>query len=290
MKVLSRLLVLILSIAISGCAQQHCAVYAPMQSDGWSAQPISIERRFAPDADLDPVTGTPIGDKGYNLYFLTYGGNWNYRSSWSFLFSVVRRPWGHSWLILESPKNRIECGQSGDYGEAKPRYHEGVFQRMREGHPNPIAYLWETMSDGRCEIGRPEVRPTFVWRMPITQRRYRSIHEYLMHRDDKEFSIRFHNCTDFLMEVAALTGVDFIHRIRLTFPPRKRFFGRMLHVWTDPQYNSIEYSTTDVLEADLRHLAQFGIGYDATKWYRSLPAPKRNDFHRFAEEPQRATD
>jgi len=29
-----------------------------------------------------------------------------------------------------------------------------------------------------------------------------------------------------------------------------------------------------VLEVDLRHLAQFGIGTDATKWYLSLPAQK----------------
>jgi hypothetical protein len=47
-----------------------------------------------------------------------------------------------------------------------------------------------------------------------------------------------------------------------------------LRVWTDPKYRVLEYSTPDVLEEDLRSLAQFGIGTDATAWYLSLPKRK----------------
>ena len=53
-------------------------LYAPMQPDGWSAQPIAIMCRFAPDADLDPATGTPVGDEGYYLYILNEAANWDY--------------------------------------------------------------------------------------------------------------------------------------------------------------------------------------------------------------------
>jgi len=37
-----------------------------------------------------------------------------------------------------------------------------------EWDPNPIAYVWQTMSDGQFQIGKPPRPPTFVWRLPIT--------------------------------------------------------------------------------------------------------------------------
>jgi hypothetical protein len=43
--------------------------------------------------------------------------------------------------------------------------------------------------------------------------------------------------------------------------------GRMLRAWTNPEYRIIEFSTPDVLEEDLRQLAQLGIGSEATETY-----------------------
>ena len=60
------------------CAHRTPRLCAPMQPDGWSAQPIEIVCRFAPDADLDPATGTPVGDEGYYLYILNEAANWDY--------------------------------------------------------------------------------------------------------------------------------------------------------------------------------------------------------------------
>jgi hypothetical protein len=290
MKTLLRLFALTPAILIGGCAHQRGAIYAPMRPDGWSAQPISIQCRFAPDADLDPATGTPVGDEGYYLYILNEEANWDYNQTKSLLLSIWHRPWGHSWLILESPENRLECGHTGDLGIAKPRYHEGVFQRIRDGDPNPIAYLWQTMSDGQFQIGKPNRPPTFVWRMPITRRRYQLIYEYVMHRKYDQFGIRSHDCTDMVTETAALAGINLIHRIRLTLPPEKKFWGRTLRVWTDPQYRILEYSTPDVLEVDLRHLAQLGIGMDVTEWYFSLPAQKTTNSHPSSVKPQWRTN
>ncbi len=272
MKAVINLFILMPVIVIAGCGHPRVAIYAPLRPDGWSAQPVSINCRFTPDADLDPATGTPVGDEGYNLYIMTVAANWDYGDSSSFVSTLARRPWGHSWFILESPESRLECGQSGDFGVEIPRYHKGVMERIRKGDPNPIAYLWETRADGRVEFGRPNRLPSFAWRMPITRERYELIHDYLAHRNNGQFGIRSNNCTDLVTEVAALAGIDLIHRVRLTLPSEKRYWGMMLRVWTDPQYRILEYSTPDVLEVDLRHLAQFGIGTDATKWYRSLPA------------------
>ena len=241
-----------------------------MQPDGWSAQPIVIGQRFAPDADLDPATGTPVGDEGYSLYILTEAANWDFSDATSLLVSIWQRPWAHSWIILGSPRNRLEFGHTGDFGVEKPRYHEGVMQRVRDGDRNAIAYLWQTMSDGQFQIGQPNRPPTFVWRMPITRRRYQLIHEYVMQRKYDQFGVRTNNCTDMVVVAAALAGINLIHRIRLTLPTEIKVWGRTRHVWTDPQYSVLEFSTPEVLEVDLRQLAEVGIGSDATEWYLAL--------------------
>ena len=260
-------LMIVLAGLVAGCAH---SLYAPMQADGYSAQPIGIECRFAPDADLDPATKTPVGDEGYYLYILNEAADWDYSGAASLVFTIWMRPWAHSWLMLESPRDRLEFGHTGDLGITKPRYHEGVFKKIREGDPNPIAYLWQTMADGQFQIGKPNRPPTFVWRMPITRRRYQSIHEYVMQRKYEQFGLRTNNCTDLVAEVAALAGINLIHRIRLTGPQEVKIWGRPRRVWTDPQYRILEYSTPEVLDADLRQLARLGIGSDVTEWYLAL--------------------
>jgi hypothetical protein len=241
-----------------------------MQQDGWTAQPVSIVCRFAPDADLDPATGTPVGDEGHYLYILNESAKWDFSTAASLVFSIWMRPWAHSWLILESPRERLEFGHTGDLGHTRLRYHKGVFQKIREGDPNPIAYLWQTMSDGLCQIGKPNRPPTFVWRMPITRRRHQLIYEYVMQRKYDQFGVRSNNCTDLAIDTAALAGINLIHRIRLTAPSKTKFMGRTVRVWTDPQYRILEFGTPEVLDADLRQLARFGIGSDVTEWYLAL--------------------
>jgi hypothetical protein len=258
---------MLLAGVAAGCAHR---LYAPMQPDGWSAQPIAVECRFTPDADLDPATKIPVGDEGYYLYILNEHANWDYGDASSLVFTIWMRPWAHSWLILESPRDRLEFGHTGDLGITTPRYHEGVFQKIKEGDPNPIAYLWQTMADGQFQIGKPNRPPTFVWRMPITRRRYQLIHEYVMQRKYNQFGLRSDNCTNLVAETAALAGINLIHRIRLTMPQETKVWGRTLRVWTDPQYRILEYGTPEVLDEDLRQLARLGIGSDVTEWYLTL--------------------
>ncbi len=264
------LVLILLTGAAVGCAHQTPRLCAPTQPNGWRAQPVTIVSRFAPDADLDPAANTPVGDEGYNLYILTVAAHWDYSNTRSFVSSFAQRPWGHSWLVLESPGNRLEYALNGNFGRMQPSYHEGVKQRLLAGEPNPISYLWETMSDGRREIGKTDRIPSFVWRMPITRRRHQLIHEFLMQRKCDRFGIRSDNCTDMVAEAGALAGINLIHRVRLTVPPEVKFRGRMRRVWTDPQYRIVEFSVPDVLELDLRQLAQFGIGSDATDSYLAM--------------------
>ena len=100
----SCLLVVMMLLAgvAAGCAHQTPRLFAPMQPDGWSAQPIAIVCRFAPDADLDPATGTPVGDEGYYLYILNEAANWDYsmrRRLSSQSGSVRGRIVGSSWKV-----------------------------------------------------------------------------------------------------------------------------------------------------------------------------------------------
>ena len=272
-------LLVLFTVGTVGCAHLPPSLYAPLQPDGWSAQPISIACRFAPEANLDPTTGTPEGDEGYYLYILTKAGDWDYSTTRSYLLSHARQPWGHTWFILESPGNRLEGGLNGNFGRKKPKYGDGVSQKLRAGDPNPISYLWETMSDGQIEIGNGGRTPTFVWRMPITQRRHQLIHEHVMQWKYGQIGVRTNNCVDMVTESAELAGIHLIHRIRLTLPPEIRIGGKTLRIWTDPRYRILEYSTPDVLEVDLRYLARFGIGRDVTAWYlaSNMAAPKSKD-------------
>jgi hypothetical protein len=258
----------ILAAAIaSGCAHR---LYAPMQPDGWSAQPIVNAGRFTTDADLNPVTGTPVGDEGYFLYILVDAPRWDFSEARALLFTIWLRPLSHSWIMLESQGKRLEFGHTGNFGRVKPAYHEGVQQRDRDGDPNPIAYLWQTMPDGQFQTNKPERPPTFAWKLPITRQKYKRIHDYVMNRDYDKFDLRTNNCTDMAAKTAELAGINLIHRIRLTLPPEAEVWGRMKRIWTDPQYSILEFSSPQVMEADLRQLVQFGIGSDVTEWYLSL--------------------
>jgi len=279
MRTFVKLLALIV-IGTAGCAHREPAqLYAPLQPDGWSAQPLPITYRFTPDAELDPVTQTPVGDAGYYLYILTKSGNWDYSSTRSYLLSHARQPWGHSWIILQSPTNRLEWGLNGNFGRQKPKYGEGLRQKFLAGDPNPISYLWVTMSDGEIETGNGNRTPTFAWRMPISQRRHQLIHNYVMNWKFGQIGVRSNNCVDLVTEAAEVAGINLIHRVRLTLPPETRILGERLPIWKDPQYRILEYSSPDILELDLRHLAQFGIGRDVTEWYleSDLASPKSKD-------------
>jgi hypothetical protein len=278
MRALVRLLVPLL-IGSAGCAHLPSSLYAPMQPDGWSAQPVAMVSRFAPEAELDPATRTPVGDDGYYLYILTKAGDWDYRTARAYLQSHGRQPWGHSWIILESPGQRLELGLNGNFGRQKPTYGEGVSQRLRDGDPNPISYLWETMHDGEIESGNGHRTPTFAWRMPITRRHHQLIYDRVMNWNFTSIGVRTNNCVDLVTEAADGAGIHLIHRVRLTLPSELRILGKTLKMWTDPQYRILEYSTPDVLETDLRQLARFGIGRDVTSWYKAsdMAAPKTEE-------------
>jgi hypothetical protein len=261
--------------AITGCARQSPMLFAALQPDGWSARPIAINNRFNEHAVLTPDSSTPIGDEGYSLTILTLANDWDYRDSRSFFRSFAKHPHGHAWIILESPHDRLEGGHAGNYGEEKPRYHERVIQAIRDGDPNPVTYIWKTLDDGQFESGNPGYEPTFVWRLPLTMDSYDRIHDYIMNRDYSRFCLVTHNCGEMVTHAASLAGVNLASVIRITFPATNKIRNHTLRLWTDPKYSTFDVRSFDVLELDLRHLAELGIGHDATADYLAAKPHQR---------------
>jgi len=54
---------MLLPWAAAGRVRQTSRLCAPVRPDGWSARPIEIVSRMAPDADPDPAVKTPVGDE-----------------------------------------------------------------------------------------------------------------------------------------------------------------------------------------------------------------------------------
>jgi len=146
--------VLLLTGIAAGCAHR---LHASMQPDGWSAQPVVSACRFAPMPTWIRPPERPW-DEGYYLYILTEAADWDFSDETWFLFSILQRPSAHSWIILESPGIVWKSATPATSG----RRHRVTMRRDAEGSewdPNPIAYVWQTMSDGQFQIGKPDRPP-----------------------------------------------------------------------------------------------------------------------------------
>jgi hypothetical protein len=266
------LLAAVLAAGPLGCARPDSLAG---EWDTSFAQPLHPAAELTRDAPLDPSTGRLRGDAGYALYLLTDAVGIEFFTPERFLATLHKHPRGgkndhtigHCWLILDGPRELIECGHTGEFGIVKPTYYQGVMRRAREGHDDPIGYLWETMPDGEFHRGPGTHRPTFVLGLPLTAERHRAIYDFLNNYDYKPFSLVSHACTDFVARAAELAGVRVMHQVRLNVPRETRYAGRTIHLRSSQKYATITVGSPDLMEAHLRRLARRGIGWDARAWY-----------------------
>ena len=266
------LLAAVLSVAASGCARPDALAG---QWDANFAEPVRPPAELTGSASTDPATGRLTGDEGYALYLLTDAVGIEFFTPERFLTTLHKHPRGgkedesigHCWLILDSPRKLIECGHTGEFGLERPTYYRGVMRRVREGHADPVGYLWETMHDGEFHRGPGTHRPTFVLGLPITAEQHEAIYDYINGYDYGPFRLVGHACTDFVAGAAELAGLRIMHQVRLRIPHDVRLEGRTIHLRTSRKYATITVGSPDLLEAHLRRLARRGVGWDATKWY-----------------------
>jgi hypothetical protein len=174
---------------------------------------------------------------------------------------------GHSWLILGGPERTIECGQTGEFGVARPRYYESVFAALQRHDPEPLAYLWTDLDDGIYQAGAGGHKPSVAVLFPISKSEYEAVYSFINHHDYKPFSVREHVCTHFVAEAAARAGIWLGHRMTLNIPKTIVFRGRSFDLWTNPKFSLLTFGSPDTLEKSLKLAVRRGIGKDVLDWY-----------------------
>lgn len=195
---------------------------------------------------------------------------------------------GHAWIYLQGIVNGqpiyIEGGHSGEVGNNRPKYFEGVINYHEYGYsdpseeerthpryePNPVKYLWTSPRDGFFQKGCGGHVPTFAAKIDITPRQFQEILAFI-HPNNynyKEYSITENQCSSFAAHVAGFAGLVLRDKVTMKIEPSMKVFGGNIRLWSDLQYSTITFSSPDVLERGLRLAVQEGFAEDATEWYK----------------------
>lgn len=171
------------------------------------------------------------------------------KTLWHSLHHQETPTFGHAWIRLEGIRNGesyvLEGGHTGEFGHLQPRYLEGVIHYNQTGDPNPIRYLWETQKDGCFQTGSGGHTPTHIAIIPIDEETFNRILTFIEegHYPFGHYNLTRHQCTTFIVQVAALAGITLSHSITLPVEPKIR----RLHLWNDPAYSELVLSAPDVL-------------------------------------------
>jgi hypothetical protein len=169
---------------------------------------------------------------------------------------------GHSWIIVESPGRRIECGLT----PKSQKWFDGVRELDKQGDPNPIAYLWCTM-DGKRHGHLLGIHPTFAARVDLTAEQHAALVRFIDRYDFRSFNLVDHECANFVVETARQAGLTFDYQLEIDLPPIAPLFGRLYRFWTDPRYAKLVIACPDILEQSLREYVAHGMAQDVTKLY-----------------------
>ena len=259
----SRILLLTFLVSLlSGCRSLAPASAYPF-IEGWKAEAV--------DSDGSTPAPWPAED-GYALWLMTKtvgvhlsDGAVRFRNPGPKQNAGKKSRVGHSWLILESPDERIECGHTASRGKLSPRYDRAIGRLIKQGHPNPVSYLERSLPCGRRHGHVAFLTPSFALRIPLTRARYESVRNYIDAYDFSTFSVANHQCTGFVAGAAAAAGLKVASAFRLHVPSTALLKGEERILWTDPQYATILLPSPDVLETSLRRLAAAGFGEDVTE-------------------------
>jgi hypothetical protein len=259
------------ALLLTGCAQSpQRSPYAYVS--GWRAEITAPHRIPNRHAEISARQGGP---SEYGLYILTYSMGIDIssgridadalRKNENQLFS--KNSTGHSWLILESPDHRVECGHTLRRYKRVSKYFAGIVRQARQGVRNPAAYVWTPLPDGYRHGKTLSLKPTFVAYFPLTRGVHHDIADYIDTYDFSEFSLVDHECTHFVVGAARRAGIVVAYEIILNVPKRITLNGEEITLWHDEKYNRLPLASPDVLENSLRRLVQNGVGRDVTDGY-----------------------
>lgn len=216
------------------------------------------------------------------LILLVDAPHLDYSSTLKLLKSIGKHPRngckdgtvGHAWIYLYKDGWVIEGGHSGETGVLQPKYFEGVMDLVECGDPDPIKYLWAIQKDGFFQRGAGRHKPTLACGVHLDAGQYQNILKFIQGYSFKDYSLRAKQCTSFVMEVAALAGLNLEGSIQIPISRRVRFNGDIC-LWSNPFYSNISMYSPDVLELSLLKVLQARRGADALSWYKKNKPGKR---------------
>lgn len=254
-------LLLCLLCLCGGCAKPNSAAYREMYAH--------LEKCKAPYYTCY--------DGDYFLIIFVDAPHLDYTDNVSFFKTVAKHPndgskegdVGHAWVylqgVVDGERVYLEGGHSGELGSVQPKYFDGIMNYIDYGyanptpeqclHPiyeaNPIKYLWETQKDGFFQWGRGGHTPTYALRLDLTEDQFNKILFFLQSYPFEDYSLTGNQCTSFVVQIAALAGVDLESEVTIPIESSIYFRGRHLHFWCDPFYSRLTIASPDILERSL---------------------------------------
>jgi hypothetical protein len=201
---------------------------------------------------------------------------------------VRRSRVGHAWIYLRGIKGNkiliVEGGQSVGFGKLETGFVEGVVNLAEYGYanptaaekqhpryePNPIKYLWEDREDGFYQEGSGFLAPTFAAKVNISETQFEQVLAFMdpEKHSYRNFSLTGKQCSSFVAEAAELVGLKLEHEVTIHIPRELKLNGKTYHLWNDPQYSKLTFSTPDIIERSLIQLVTSGRAEYALDWYR----------------------
>lgn len=163
---------------------------------------------------------------------------------------------GHAWINLVGKINgkpwRFEGGHTGEFGLTAPRYFDEVVRRSVEtSDPNPAKYLFSSLPDGCLQKGSGGHIPTLSVAFPLTEEQFLHLYSFLQSYDFSHWSLRDHQCVDFVLSCLALVGVPLTCTQTIQIPHDFMWEGKRIRLWSDKRYEKLVFTTPEALEKAL---------------------------------------
>ncbi len=171
---------------------------------------------------------------------------------------------GHAWIFLQGNGRYIEGGHTGEFGQAQPRYFEGVMDLAEHHDPNPARYLWAIQKDGTFQRGSGGFVPTFAAKVDLTKEQFEDVYAFVRSYPFENYSLAGNQCTSFVVQIA--NRVELKLDSKVTVPIEQHLLTFQL--WSDSRYSKITLSSPDVLEKSLMEAVHHGKVKPVLKWYR----------------------
>lgn len=239
--------ILILCLALTGCAKYSC----------------------------DPCLAVKPESSPYYLAILVDARQLDYSCNKAFFRSLVKHPSdgskncdvGHAWIYLKGKGVELEGGHSGELGQSRPKYFEGIMQCINSGYGNPVQYLWESLNDGYFQEGSGGHVPTFAIKRTLTERQFATILSFVEQYPYRDYALTGRQCCSFVRKVARLAGLELECAMQMAIEPTVKVAGEVLPLWSDPFYSKIEFPCPEVLECSMREAVATGQAEYALDWY-----------------------